>query len=406
MKRQSTINHQPSTGGRLTDRLLNVRKRRALGWAALAYAGVVLAGAFLGAEITLRSKTRRVKGVIVPVGRRGNSVFLPASAETLSRGPIGIVPLLPNKGHAVLGERKVVGTLVRREVTGERGVLPNGALAWASTFVYNGTPAQLGVAFEHTAVSTPLGDMPAWHIPPSGDAPGRADTLVIVIHGHGGQRAQALRMLPALQRTGTGSLFVTFRNAHGAPASPQGYLTLGDQEAEDVLAALHWARDAGYKRAVLYGFSMGGNIALSVLRQKHRPYPLPILGVMLDCPALDWRDTIRSQGVRVGIPAFMARHVARFVERIVTRRSGQDFDTVDQIAAAPTFDVPMILWHGTRDRTIPVGQADRLAAARPDLIEYHRVEGGKHIRVWNIDPEQYDAQLETFIARVVPEVEA
>ena len=33
---------------RLTDRLLNVRKRRALGWAALAYAGVVLAGALVG----------------------------------------------------------------------------------------------------------------------------------------------------------------------------------------------------------------------------------------------------------------------------------------------------------------------------------------------------------------------
>nr|WP_246363359.1 alpha/beta hydrolase [Deinococcus budaensis] len=364
----------------------------------MGYAALLGVGAFVGAEITLRSKTRWVKGAFVPVGRRGNSVYLPASPETLSRGVIGIVPLRPNRGHAVLGPARIAGTLVRREIGEERGVLPNGALAWASSFVYNGTPAQLGVAYENTAISTPLGEMPAWHIPP---VSGERDAIVIVVHGHGGQRSQALRMLPALRRTGTGSLFVTFRNAHGAPRSGNGYHTLGDEEAEDVLAALTWAREAGYRRAVLYGFSMGGNIVLSVLRPKHEPFPLPVQGVMLDCPVLDWRATIRWQGQRYGLPPFVARHVATFVQYVVTRRSGQDFDAVDQIRAAPGFRLPILLWHGTRDRTIPVGQADALAAARPDLVEYHRVEGAKHIRCWNIDPAGYDAALEGFVARVL-----
>ncbi|PTA68117.1 alpha/beta hydrolase [Deinococcus arcticus] len=381
--------------------LRTIRKRRALPWLTLGYAAVVLVGALFGAEITLRSKTRWVKGVFVPVGRRGNEVYLPAGAETLSRGVVGVVPIRPNRGHAVLGGGKLAGTLVRRAVLQERGVLPNGALAWVSTFVYNGTPAQLGVAYEDTVVSTPVGDMPAWHIPPTGTVPGHADTLVIVVHGHGGQRAQALRMLPALQRTGTGSLFVTFRNAHGAPRAGKGYLTLGDQEAEDVLAALTWARDHGYKRAVLYGFSMGGNIVLSVLRDRHQPFPIPVQGVALDCPVLDWRATILWQGQRFGLPRLLARHVATFTQWVVTKRSGQDFDTVDQLRAAPKFTLPMILWHGTRDRTIPISQADALAAARPDLIEYHRVEGAKHIRCWNIDPEKYDAQLEAFVGRVL-----
>lgn len=380
------------------DHLRRVRKRRALAWAALGYVALLGVATVAGAEITLRSKTRWVKGAFVPVGRRSNSVYLPTSPETLSRGVIGIVPLRPNRGHAILGPAKIVGTLVRREVQDERGVLPNGALAWVSTFVYNGTPAQLGVAYENTVVRTPLGDMPAWHIPP---VSGERDAVVIVVHGHGGQRSQALRMLPALRRTGTGSLFVTFRNAHGAPRTEKGFHTLGDEEAEDVLAALQWAKEAGYKRAVLYGFSMGGNIVLSVLRPRHEPFPIPVLGVMLDCPVLDWRATIRWQGQRYGLPPFVAGHVATFVQRLVTRRSGQDFDAVDQIAAAPRFRVPILLWHGTRDRTIPVGQADALAAARPDLVEYHRVEGAKHIRCWNIDPAGYDAALEGFVARVL-----
>ncbi|GBF07781.1 hypothetical protein DAERI_170040 [Deinococcus aerius] len=382
---------------RLLDRLHHLPKRRVLGWAALGYAVLLGVGAFVGADITLRSKTRRVKGVFVAIGRRGNSVWLPALPETLSRGVIGVVPLRPNRGHAVLGPARIVGTLVQRPIQEERGVVPNGALAWASSFVYNGTPTQLGVDYEDTAVSTSLGDMPAWHIPP---VSGERDALVIVVHGHGGQRSQALRMLPALRRTGAGSLFVTFRNAFGAPRTKTGYHTLGDEEAEDVLAALQWAKAAGYRRAVLYGFSMGGNIALSVLRPKHEPFPLPVLGVMLDCPVLDWRATIRWQGQRYGLPPFVARHVATFVQYVVTRRSGQDFDAVDQIKAAPTFRVPILLWHGTRDRTIPVKQADALAAARPDLVEYHRVEGAKHIRCWNIDPAKYDGALERFVARV------
>jgi fermentation-respiration switch protein FrsA (DUF1100 family) len=375
-----------------------IRKRRVLGWAAVAYAVALGLGTLAGAEITLRSKTRRVKGVFVPVGRRGNDIWLPALPETLSRGVIGIVPLKPNRGHAVLGPPRLAGTLVRRGVQDERGVLPHGALAWASTFVYNGTPAQLGVKYTDTTVSTPVGEMPAWHIPP---VSGEPDTLIIVIHGHGGQRSQALRMLPALQRTGAGSLFVTFRNAFGAPQVGKGYHSLGDAEAEDVLAALEWAGANGYRRAVLYGFSMGGNVALSVLREKFQPFPIPVLGVMLDCPALDWRDTIRWQGQRFGLPPIMARQTARFVQRLVTRRSGQDFDAVDQLQAAPRFTVPILLFHGTRDRTIPIAQADALAAARPDIVEYHRVEGGKHIRVWNIDPEKYDAAVEGFVARVL-----
>ncbi|MDV6373906.1 alpha/beta hydrolase family protein [Deinococcus arenicola] len=387
-------------------RIRQINRRRALGWAAFSYAVAVLSGAFLGAEITLRSKTRRVKGEFVPVGRRGNSVYLPASSETLSKGVVGIVPLLPNQGHATLGPPKLAGTLVRREILEERGVLPNGSLAWVSTFVYNGTPQQLGIPFQHTAVHTEVGNMPAWHMPAVLDdtESGEKDAIAIVIHGHGGQRAQALRMLPALRRSGVASLFVTFRNAHGAPRVGKGYLSLGDGEAADVIAALEWAKVAGYKRAMLYGFSMGGNVALCVLRPRHQPYPIPVTGVALDCPALDWRDTIRSNGQRYGIPTFMARHIGNFVQFLVTRRSGQDFDVVDQLAAAPSFDLPMLLWHGTRDATIPIRQSDALAAARPDLVEYHRVEGAKHIRCWNINPEKYDGELEAFIARVLPGV--
>ena len=380
------------------ERLNRTPKRSLAGWAVLGYGGLVLVGALVGAQLLLRARSRWVPGEFVPVVRRGNDVLLPLSRETLSRGVVGIMPLLPNKGHAVLGPPERAGALVKRTVQQQRGVLPHGSLAWVSTFVYNGTLMQLGVAYEDVAVQTEVGEMPAWHVPA---VSGERDAVVIVVHGHGGHKAQGLRALPALRRGGAASLFVTFRNAHGAPRVGRGNLTLGDREAEDLTAGVRWAAQAGYRRALLYGFSMGGNIVLSALQPRHGPLALPVPGVLLDSPALDWLDVARANGRRYHLPAFMAAQMAGPVKVLVTRFGGQNFDAVDQLAAAPTFTRPMLLFHGDRDRTIPVTQSDALAAARPDLVEYHRVEGAKHIRCWNIDPEKYDAAVEGFIRRVL-----
>ncbi|UTA51769.1 hypothetical protein MSS93_06135 [Deinococcus radiodurans] len=77
----------------------------------------------------------------------------------------------------------MVGTVVERPILQERGALPQGALAWVSTYLYNGTPAQLGAEYEDVLVPTEVGEMPAWHMPPRH---AEKDALIVVVHGHGG----------------------------------------------------------------------------------------------------------------------------------------------------------------------------------------------------------------------------
>jgi uncharacterized protein len=48
---------------------------------------------------------------------------------------------------------------------------------------------------------------------------------------------------------------------------------------------------------------------------------------------------------------------------------------------------PMLVFHGTADTTIPFEIGESFAAARPDLVEFHTVEGAGHVRAWNEDPE-------------------
>ena len=366
------------------------------------------AAAFLiGTEILLRAWTHRITGAYLVPLRRGKRLLLPPSPESLAPGVIGAAALAPARAHALLGPalpRPRGAPYVERPILQERGGrLETGQMVWVSPLAYNGSPAQAGTDYETVSVRTPLGLLPAWHVPPAapaGQPTPERDLIVIQIHGHGGQRTHGLRSLPAAARTGAGQLFITFRNAFGAPRTAKRHLSLGDVEAEDVIAALEWARQQGYQQAVLYGYSMGGNIALSALRRHFEPHPLPIRGAVLDSPALEWRSILRHILARGGVPDILTPAVAGLVEWLAVRRGGVDFDAVDQLAAAPLFRVPILLFQSPADKTIPLGPARALAAARPDLVDLQVVPGAPHIMTWNMNPERYEAALEAFIRRV------
>ena len=87
--------------------------------------------------------------------------------------------------------------------------------------------------------------------------------------------------------------------------------------------------------------------------------------------------------------------------RLTTLKSGQDFDAVDHFQHAHVYDRHMLIFHGSADNTVPVAQLDRLSEARPDLIEYVRVEGGEHLRNWNMDPERYERHLRQYLWRML-----
>ena len=222
-----------------------------------------------------------------------------------------------------------------------------------------------------------------------------AEDWVIIMHGYQGLRQDALRYLPAYHAYGLSSLVVTYRNAHGAGRTPQGVYRLSADEWEDLEVAVRYAREHGARRIVLMGLSMGGSITLAFMRRS--TLARHINGVILDSPALEWRELIKHHAVRFHLPVFLAPIVAR----LTTLKSGQDFDAVDHFQHAHVYDLHMLIFHGSDDNTVPVAQLDRLFEARPDLIEYVRVEGGQHLRNWNMDIEAYERHLRQYLGRML-----
>jgi uncharacterized protein len=275
-----------------------------------------------------------------------------------------------------------------REFRAMRGAPePGNALLDSYAFPHDPERA-FGLQYEEITVNSELGELPAWYIE------GTKDTCMIFVHGHGAGRGEALRILRTIVGQGFASLIITYRNDPEAPKSPDGLYHLGQTEWRDLEAAADYALANGAKDLLLVGYSMGGAITCTFLRESDRA--AKVRGVVLDAPALDW-DAILALGARErGLP----RVAVPIIKSILSFRTGISWSVLGQVERAGEFDVPILLFHGDRDETVPVESSDAFAEARPDLVTYQRIHGAGHVESWNIDPEGYRETVERFLLEV------
>jgi uncharacterized protein len=318
----------------------------------------------------------------------GTSVTLAATRLAAQPGTWGL--RWPD-GLAVVGPVTATrpGEVVRALLGGD--VPPVGA-AVVDTGPYDPDPSARGLPFETVDVATPLGPAPAWLVP----APG--DTWVVMVHGRGGSRREALRVLLALHGRGFPVLVPSYRNDEEAPASPDGRYHLGDTEWLDLEAAVELAIARGARRIVLFGWSMGTAIIAAFLdRSRHRDL---VAAAVWDAPLVDWRATLRQQARNRRLPPGLTS----FATAITSRRIGIDFDRFDLRRSPPAVRPPTLMVHTTEDTAVPVAPTRALAAVASELgwpMEYLEVADVEHTGAWNADPEAYEKAVVEFLRRVL-----
>ena len=282
------------------------------------------------------------------------------------------------------------GVVVRPVLGGDRP--PSGVRAVLDTVPYDPDPGARGLAFNEVEVGTPLGPCPAWFVP----APG--DTWAVLVHGRGGSRREALRVLPALHELGLPALVVSYRNDLEAPASPDGHYHLGDTEWLDLDAAVRHALERGAARIVLVAWSMGGAITGAFLDRS--PMASSVAAVVWDAPLVDWRATLCQQARNRRIPPALTP----LAEAVTARRIGIDFDRFDLRRHPPAVRPPTLVVHSTDDTAVPPGPSRALAAAAPALgwaMTYVEVPGVEHTGAWNADPAAYETTVTRFLREVL-----
>ncbi|MGK4580489.1 alpha/beta hydrolase family protein [Kitasatospora sp. HPMI-4] len=365
--------------------------------AAVAAAAVAVAAVGAGAAIVLIGRRVSERTVHPLFGKPGEANLwvhdVAAGRVSLTRAPETVRPgryalEWPRGGHAVVGE--VLGTdvqtVTRRLERSESGTLTAGTEVELTPRVYRGDPTSaLGIGFTETAVQGELGPLPAWRV----DA--MRGSWVILVHGPGADRTQALPVLPVLRSLKMPTLTVTYRGDAGAPPSPDGLGHFGETEWRDVESAIRFALDSGAGRVVLYGWSLGATMCLMAAERSSRQEP--IAGLVLDSPILDWSASVRRESVRAGIPSALANLGALAAEG----RTKVDLEALARLADGTGLRVPTLLLGSPADSIAPIAAARRLAQRRSDLVSLHEVPGAEHAQLWNADPDGYAEVLRRWL---------
>lgn len=311
----------------------------------------------------------------------------------------GVYGLDWRTGHAIVGEvLSSDASTVTRRLSAEDGYLVAGMKVALDPDVYAGNPREsLGLAYSNVPIPDELGPMPAWFIPAPArtPAPARANTWAIVVHGINGNLEGDLRLARSLHRAGLPSLLISYREDLGAPKSPDGLHHMGLTEWRDLQAAVHYALSHGARRVVLVGTSMGGAIVAQFMESS--PLAKSVAGLVLDAPALNWKAILSFNASEMGLPSFAADPV----EWMIGARIDADWSSLDALRHSGDFHLPILLFHGTEDKVVPIATSNELAKELPSWVTYYRVPKAGHAESWNVDPVLYEQRLTAFLTRAL-----
>ncbi len=297
-------------------------------------------------------------------------------------------------GFGAAGERLATdGASVTRRFRTLEGRLAAGDSVDLRPYLYSGDPLTAhGLAFEQALVGTDLGTCPAWLVP------GSRSTWVVFVHGMKAGRGEALRLLPVLHGLGLPSLTITYRNDPGAPRAPGDVFHLGASEWEDLEAGVRYALQRGARRVVLFGYSMGGAMVAEFMRRS--ALADSVAGVVLDSPVLDWSAVVALGARKKG---GLAPYLAPLAKRVVNLRTGFRWSDSGEHAWPLQFrtKVPVLLFHGTADKTVPFAPSEAFARALGERVTLIRAEGAGHVQSWNFGPAGYEHTLREWLAQVV-----
>jgi len=250
-----------------------------------------------------------------------------------------------------------------------------------------------GLPTRKLSYASPLGQFPAWFIE------GSSNTWLIVVHGKkDAPPREALRsypVLPTVAEFGLPTLIISYRNDEDAPASPDRFHRYGQTEWQDLQGAVQYAIEHGAAQLILMGYSMGGAMILNFLYQSQLADK--VVGIILDSPMLNFGATVDFKAMQLGGARFFSA-IGKFIS---TLRFNINWEDLNYISRADQLTIPLLLFHGDADTTVPIEISDSLATRWPGMLTYAPFRGATHIRSWNINPDLYEREVSRFLQDLI-----
>lgn len=203
--------------------------------------------------------------------------------------------------------------------------------------------------------------------------PGRRGAgAVLVLHGIADGRTRMAGWSAALAERGYHALRFDWR-AHGR--SEGSVVTFADRERQDLEAAFDWlAARPGVdgSRISIVGASMGAGVALA---STSRLAPRGLRAIVAFAPPSDYRAIVERRLTPLGPVEPLVRGIVGLVAHGLGHVSPIDLSPGRALEEGPR--VPVLLFHGDQDRTVPLELSQRLYERVPS-VELHVLPGVAH----------------------------
>ena len=384
--------------------------RRVLTWAAIllvvAIGALGLASWYFSDEVLPVPVAARVDPDVPLADVDPDRGVVTLGADTGDLVDLDIVGLSTDSGLLMLnGPARVdaEGHLTERRAVLLEGEWPEpGELAGVALDTFAGKPdAMLGIPLETVSIPGDIGRLPGWRVMPHGAA--LEDTWVVIVHSRGASRTEGNRLQPTLEQLRLPSLTVSVRNDPGAHAEPDRFSRFGDTEWRDVQAAVDHLREVEEaEHLVLIGFGQGASTSLTFLRRSADADD--VVAAVLISPLVSLNASLDVRAREAGVPGPLVPplvHATRWVSQLradLPRDAAEHLDHLDDLPD----DLPMLVTHGTADRTVPVEASREFASQLDEQVVLEEYEGVGHLREWNADPHRFDEDLRAFLTAHVP----
>jgi dipeptidyl aminopeptidase/acylaminoacyl peptidase len=250
------------------------------------------------------------------------------------------------------------------------------------------TPMSLGWAYQDVSLQTEDGvRLAAWLVPGTDGEAGRS--AVIVLHGYPFSKAHVLGLASFLHE----DYDLLFLDLRYFGESGGAVTTLGLREWRDLVAAADFLRSRGYTSIGVWGFSLGGSVALLAL-----PHEPRIDAVVADSAYSDLREMTHDYYGRLPLLAGMLVGITDLLTRAAF---GAGLAEVSPARAAASVPTPLLLIHGGRDRTIPLNHHERIrrSVSAHTEVQTWIVDEADHGETYALATQAYEGRVRAFFAR-------
>lgn len=250
--------------------------------------------------------------------------------------------------------------------------------------VYCNGPSELQIPFEEIKLTTSDGvTLSAWFMPRNNSSKG-----LVLVHGHGGTKAEGLRFARALHGAGFNLLFLNLRRNQGKFAS------MGFHEVLDVQAGFEYLfNEKKVKSGGIFGFSMGASTSILAMEKDLR-----IKAGLFSSGYTSALDVLSEAAKRdYHIPYYPLIPVVEFYLNLRGNMDIASVRPIDQIGKISPR--PIAIFHCNQDDYVDASHADKLFNAAKEPKEKWIPSCDKHERIWNFYPDEANCRAVNFFTK-------